>query len=355
LVPVFLLLVSGCEPQTNDLGGLDSSDESTDVENSDRETTDAGPLTDIVETEPDVAETVEAETADGSDATSDVNASGCPIAAASASMSGEDYKSEIQTEPLRSIQLRATRSTDPDGQLQRYEWSLKKPVGSAARLSPNNSAPRPELYVGVPGTYRVELRVFGEDGEPNCGGPAVVTIEVIPTADLYVQLHWNTPSDPDESNNCGSDLDLHYLNTEGDWRDNKWDIFYANKTADWGTPGPPGNPTLPSDDLDGRGPEILRHPNLQSGQTYRLGVYYYRSKGPTLTGDKISQQNCPAQEPSDYGTSYATIRIYIDGQVVYEKEDRALESAGDFWRILQIQWPSGSIDRINEVVDGFPQ
>ena len=51
---------------------------------------------------------------------------------------------------------------------------------------------------------------------------------------LAVQLTWHTPADPDETDNFGSDLDLHFLHPNGDWWDIPWDIHWMNLHPDWG-------------------------------------------------------------------------------------------------------------------------
>ena len=280
----------------------------------------------------------------------------CPKAEAAGSLGGGRPSTDITTVPLKTVQLSANDSRDPDGSIQRYEWSLiQKPEGSTTRLTPSNTAENPELYLDLQGTYKVELKVFDNQGQASCGDRAVVTIKAIPQDDIHVQLIWDTPADPDETNRCGADLDLHYLHPNGQWKHPKWDIYYKNKTSDWGQPGSEDDPRLDIDDTDGAGPENVNHSSPESGINYRVGVYYFRAEAPDAGfGRIVGGGSCPDNEPDHYGASYATVRIFIDGELQFEKKNKYMADTGYFWEVGVIQWPSGNITPLNQTSQGYP-
>ena len=62
----------------------------------------------------------------------------------------------------------------------------------------------------------------------------------------------------------------------------------------------------------------------QDGITYRVGVHFWDDHG--------------------FGASFATVRVYVYGNLVYEAADVRLVK-GDLWDALTIEWPSGNIVR----------
>ena len=68
--------------------------------------------------------------------------------------------------------------------------------------------------------------------------------------------------------------------------------------------------------------------------TYQIGVYYFAENG--------------------WGTSNATIRIYLRGVQEFEQAGVPLNVTGDFWLVASITTPSNVIEPINEVIQGFP-
>ena len=59
--------------------------------------------------------------------------------------------------------------------------------------------------------------------------------------------------------------------------------------------------------------------------TYLIGVHYWSAHG--------------------YGPAYATVRIYIYGQLVYEQTDVELLEF-DMWEVATIDWPDGLVTEI---------
>ena len=261
----------------------------------------------------------------------------CPEAIAKASVKGnENQRAEIETLPLETIKFDASDSSDSDGSIERYEWSIiERPQDSTARLTPSSSVEKPELFLDLAGDYKVELKVYDNRETASCGNRAIVEITAIPQDDIHVQLVWDTPADPDQTDTDGADLDIHYLNPKGQWNETPYDIFWHNKTADWGRKNyKMDDPTLDIDDTDGAGPENVNHNNPENGKTYSVGVYYYDANG--------------------YGPSYATVRLYIDTKLAKEYKNKYMSGTFDFWKVGLIEWPSKNIYKRDEKFEGFP-
>ncbi len=261
----------------------------------------------------------------------------CPQAIALGRLSVSDVlRQYITAVPLKTVWLDGASSMDPGGSIQRFEWSIvQRPVGSTARLEPSNTHPTPSLFLDIAGVYIVELTVYDAQGRASCDDTTGrVVISALPDVDVHIELFWETPGDRLQSDTVGTDLDLHYLHPDGRWNQAPYDVFWRNGTADWGTPGDLDDPSLDVDDTDGLGPEVINHDGPQSGLTYEVGVYYYADKG--------------------LGSSYATIRIYIDGVQSYEHLDQYMAKEETFLRAASISWPGGVVQPINEVSDGFP-
>ena len=60
---------------------------------------------------------------------------------------------------------------------------------------------------------------------------------------------------------------------------------------------------------------------------YKVGVHYWNDHG--------------------YGASYATVRVYIYSQLVFEVPDVKLVDT-DMWEVCTIEWPSGKVQVVME-------
>jgi hypothetical protein len=264
----------------------------------------------------------------------------CPVAVAEAIVLGEAGSrpaTQINTLPLKTVKLSALNSRDPDGQVDGYEWNIiTKPNGSTARLVPSSRIAEPTLFLDLAGQYEIELVVTDKLGTQSCD-KAKVQIVAIPNEDIHVQLVWFTPADPDQTDSFGTDVDLHYLHPNATvWDKAPWDVFWNNREGDWGVLGnPDDNPSLDIDDTDGAGPENVNHDNPEANKAYAVGVHYYNDSG--------------------LGPSYATVRIYLQGQLRREERDFHLNARDDFWLVGYIIWPSGQIDIRNQITRGFPR
>jgi len=156
---------------------------------------------------------------------------------------------------------------------------------------------------------------------------------VTPGVGLRVEVTWETFSDPDPSDEVGADLDLHLLHpdAEGAWL-GPFDCHKTDPFPDWGTPGSGEDPALIIQDDDGAGPEIIQITDPESVE-YDIGVHYADDFG--------------------YGTSNATLRIWIDGSLIYEYPDKALLN-GQFWYLGTVEWPSGIVTVFDSVSSGIP-
>jgi hypothetical protein len=260
----------------------------------------------------------------------------CPTAIAQGSISGGQPSTNIATVPQTVIQLDGSQSIDPDGTITRYEWSIvSQPQGSEGiRLLPGADVPNPTIGVDAAGVYVIELTVFDDGGVASCGDPARVEITAIPTDDVHVQLVWKTPLDQNLNDDSGTDLDLHFMHPLGQWNTPPYDIFWDNPTADWGPPGPTGNPSLDLDDTNGAGPENINMSGPEAGLNYSIGVYYYND--------------------SSFGASYATVRVYVRGSLSFEYRDVFLAERQDFWYVATLSWPSGQVAAVDTTQRGFP-
>ena len=177
-----------------------------------------------------------------------------------------------------------------------------------------------------------------EGGESSQKGGPNDTISDKP---IRVEFTWDTPNDPDQTDEgpeAGADVDLHFMHplakspgsnsidfdADGEkdgWFDQAFDCFWFSFNPDWGPTNPlnPGeavnDPTVVQDDTDGMGPEIIELLEPEENTTSSVGVHYWNDHG--------------------YGPSYATVRIYIDDALVYEKEDVKMEEY-DFWEAATV-------------------
>lgn len=260
----------------------------------------------------------------------------CPNAIAEAKLTESDrYQTVVNTIPLKSVQFRGSNSTDVDGSIARYVWTIvSQPANSTARLEPSSEIQDPTLFLDLAGDYVVELVAYDDQGTASCGDQALVTIRATPDEDIHIQLVWNTPADQDQTDSEGTDMDLHLLHPNGTWNNEPWDIFYENRTGEWGTPGASDDPSLDADDTNGAGPENINLNNPEAGVSYSVGVYYFNAYA--------------------FGVSYATVRIFIQGRQRFEKKDVFLAETGTFWKVANIEWPSARIFAVDQQFDDFP-
>ncbi len=257
----------------------------------------------------------------------------------------------IQAPPLEAVLLDGSASTGA-ADIVEWRWTVvQRPAGSVSQPTepgggPDDAAtPTAELVVDLAGDYTVSLAVVDREGRaaPSdaCPVGGEVRIKAQPTEDLRVELTWDTPVDPDQTDDDGTDLDVHlrHPNSAG-WFTAPWNIYSLEPTADWGPEGPAGDPQLDIDDADGLGPENINLDDPEEtaplGAPYGVGVHQFRA---TLGPDEA----IPAP-------STATIRIYFAGEVVHEAS-RLLPATDNFWEAANVHWENGR-GRV-EVTDVF--
>ncbi len=230
----------------------------------------------------------------------------------------------IQAEPLDTVSCRVFREGG-DG----VEFVVaKRPDGSTSQPQHRLDG-GVEFFLDLAGSYTLRADPVGGDGKPVCD-TSVVVVEARPSSAIHVQLVWHNPLDSDETDtclSCGADVDLHLARADAEWFDEQLDCHYRNRTPDWGASGPAHDPTLDIDDVNGAGPENI---NLREPEntTYRVGVHYFDSHG--------------------FMTAWATVRIFIRGELVWEGVQRPLDDR-DFWDVATISWPDGVVETIDSV------
>ena len=265
----------------------------------------------------------------------------CPRAILEASLEGReavtaDPEGTFTGLPLDTVRLSGRASQSPESfGIERLEWSLiSKPADSGATLRRLRSSQERELYMDLSGDYVVELEVWDSVGTRSCE-PARMTLRAVPDEDIHVQLVWDTPQDNNQFDTLGTDVDLHLLRTGGVWNSKPWDCFWQNLEPDWGRQNDSSDdPSLDIDDVDGWGPENINLNNPEAGMRYHVGVHYFSDQG--------------------YGSSYATVRLYLGGVLVDEQRRRRMRDQ-EFWRVLDVDWPSREVVIVNDLDETFPE
>ena len=238
--------------------------------------------------------------------------------------------------PLDELEFQGGGSTSPVGrQIARYEWSLvSKPRDSGARMRRKPEEVNNALFLDLTGTYVVELTVWDSAGVKSCQ-PARLELQATPNEDIHVQLVWDTPSDKDQFDEVGSDVDLHLMRQEGQWNHPGDDCHWQSKTLDWGRPNDPSDdPSLDIDDLNGWGPENINLDDPTPGTRYHVGVEYFSHEG--------------------FGTSLVTVRLYIKGELVSEHVRQPMENQ-EFWHVLDLLWPTQTLEVFERLYPRTPK
>ncbi|MFN3199960.1 MAG: hypothetical protein ACE366_16310 [Bradymonadia bacterium] len=266
--------------------------------------------------------------------------------------------------PLEILTLDGTESVGDDRSVVRWSWAVvERPENSSAQVveryadfdrpadggnADDQATPTARFFLDVAGRYTFELTVTDSEGlrspSAECPVTARAEVEVVPTADLHLQMTWHTPLDDDETDDDGTDVDLYLLHphAEGEWRAHTYACYYHQPSPVWGGPEADDDPTLDIDDVNGAGPENinLAQPEFTDplGAPYQVGVHYYRSGSRDRT--------------STYGASEARLKIYIAGALVWDAEAR-LRRTDDFWDAARVHWDDdgGRVEVIDRVYD----
>lgn len=253
---------------------------------------------------------------------------GCSIAE-----SGRPPASEVFAPRLANLVCTAEGSEAGVEPITWYEWSVvEAPPGSTSTVFPPGEI-EGTFFADVVGRYTLQLSIGDDIG---CEDSALVTILARPDEDMFFELVWTTPADPDETDTgfgAGTDLDIHLLHPNGCWEDTTWDCHFRNANPNWGDPArTDDDPSLVIDDTDGAGPEAIAYDNPESGRTFTVAVNSYNDHG--------------------YGPSTATVRTYIFGELVHEAESEVFD--GQWWVVATVDWPSTTIDSVDLTFNDVP-
>ena len=263
----------------------------------------------------------------------------CHLPVIEASLGGDDTattqeSSTFNAAPLDTVDLDASLSTAAlEGEVEDYSWHLVDwPQDSGAFLDEGDEPWATQLYLDLAGTYVVELDVADEEGEWACE-PARLKVMALVGSDIHVQLVWDTPGDPHRHNDHGTDLDLHFLHPNGQWGQAPWDCNWQNREPLWTEEEGPGNPTLDIDAHQGWGPENVNLDGPEEDLVYSAGAFYFTDRG--------------------YGASYATMRVFLEGELAAERVSQALH-VDDFWYAFRVRGDLSEVEVVDETYQGFP-
>lgn len=290
---------------------------------------------DAADSAADSAEVAVDGSADVSDSadTSDVALPTCP-SAAFAILEGAEVV------PQTLLHLKGDAWTCADGTpITKYLWTVKQPAGSNKGFKPTATFANPTFTPDAAGQYEFCLETWDANGA-QCCAQTCETVLVVPNNAVHIELLWDTPSDPDQTDTgpaAGADLDLHFghpmakqpdVDCDGapdPWFDKPFDCFWFNNAPEWDSMNPAigDNPTLDLDDTDGAGPENL---NLESPagtpqdpRAYSIGVHYW--------------------DDHKFGVSYASLAVYMFGGVALKIDKVALQPL-DMWYVAKLNWPN---------------
>jgi hypothetical protein len=241
-------------------------------------------------------------------------------------------REQIEAVPLQVLILDGSESDDPDGSVVDFVWEVaNRPDGSVAGLEPVEGEPaEASLLLDLAGRYVIEMNAVDDRGLLSCNTATVVVL-VTPDEAIHIQLVWNNPEDPDQTDRSGSDMDLHLMKMPvGRWFDAPFDNYFANLEPFWN----PEHPSLDVDDTDGAGPEIINLDDPVPCQWYAVGIHYWRAQ---------------------FGTAYATTRIFINGSLVFEYPNKAFQRTGEFQDLARIHWPTGQVILVDETFSQPPR
>jgi len=262
----------------------------------------------------------------------------CPIASAGAYIRGgtQILRQSMTAAPLQYIVLDGSASRDEDGRVVEYFWEfVRTPPGVSPQLTPTQQDPqgldgsKREFRLLTAGVYEIELSVRDNDGFMSCE-PAKVSVVAIPNEKILIELTWTNPEDPDETDNIGSDVDIHLVKMgPGKWFEAPYDIYFRNPESNWG----PETPSLDIDDRDGLGPENIQMNDPANCEWYAIGAHYYKQL---------------------FGTAYVTVRVYINSALVFEKINKPMTRGGQFWDVARIHWDSGQVYEVDNLLEAAP-
>lgn len=223
--------------------------------------------------------------------------------------------------PLSTATLDGSRSTFLRGGTLSYSWRLvSQPTNGISQLS-DATVKNPSFGATLAGDYEAELVVRDSFGCPSA--PDRVVVHVVPDKRVHIQLTWGQSY---------GDVDLHFIGPGGTFDRSPYDVYFGNKTPDWGLAA--NNPSLDIDNVWGYGPENVNQNGPRDG-LYTVDVHYYCSR-------KCFFVICGGS----YGPATATLKVFIDGVERYSGT-RTMKQR-DLWEAARVQ-VSGNGSRIDVV------
>ena len=240
--------------------------------------------------------------------------------------------------PQTPLHLHGTDSYASFGSIAQWSWSVTQPTGSQETFVPSPSDPTPVFQPNVVGLYTFYLDVWDANHVKSCE-PCAYQVLVQPDQAIHVELTWQTPGDPDETDTgegVGTDVDLHFahpsatgpdLDLDGlpdPWFDKDWDCFWYTAEPNWGSYDPTAedDPSLDRDDTDGAGPENLNLAVPQEDVAYRIGVHFW--------------------DDHAFGDVLATVRVFSYATEIFSRTDQLLHRR-DLWKVGEVSWPAAEV------------
>jgi hypothetical protein len=222
-------------------------------------------------------------------------------------------------QPLDDVVLTGDCSTPSraGGTITSYHWTMDaadRPVESTVVLTDPNAVDTGFAFnpaggsghgVDAAGLYTVHLSVTDNDGLTSTSN-AYVTLSVVPTGGIHVQLTWDTPND---------EVDLHLLRNHGALCSSD-DCYAANCVAtspNWG--GGSHDPHSSGTDTTGFGPEDSGVLGPIDGDTYTVSVNALHLAS----------------------SSNVTLKVFLFGALRFQ-ETRTLDQTGVEWTVADVQW-----------------
>lgn len=262
----------------------------------------------------------------------------------------EVTQEQYDVAPLDIITLDGSPSVDLGDEVTRWVWNVvDRPQGSVSQIveafdnlaqpaeggdADDEGTAQALFFVDLAGRYVIELEVYDSLGLKSCEPKALaqVIIEAIPDKDLHIQMVWSTPADPDETDQSGTDIDLHFKheNAGNRWASSAgdWDCSFNNPNPEWGSEEDfRDNPILDIDDTNGAGPENINLDLPEIDKQYEVGAIYFRAESG------FGEDNFTPMEH----LSYATIRLFARGDLLAEFSQE-LDQVGQLWHAASIVW-----------------
>jgi hypothetical protein len=262
-----------------------------------------------------------------------VNGANTPTAVARVKSINGTPNSEASpaVEPLDNVELSGDQSTPgtPGATIASYQWTIiEKPPESSVQLTAPTQRETRFVFssatgnvngVDVAGTFVIGLVVTDSTGAVSAN-TATVTLNVVPTQGLHVQLTWSSQY---------NDIDLHLGRTASPQWCSQQDCYYGNCTwspPDWdGVSGfSAGDPKLDIDDLTGFGPENINIDNPVNG-VYVIGIHAFSGNGTPGGGFT----------PTDL-----TVKVFLGGALAAELFGH-FDRNRDFWTAARVDIVNG--------------